>query len=325
MTETPKVSMIVPVKPGGRVSALDGIGRLNYPPDAFEVFVAEGNCPSCQRNMAAAAASGDILCFLDDDSRIAPEYLRRLVSHYGNPDVAAVGGPSLTPDSDSILQHTFGMALGSLIGGGGMRNRYRQVGRSRETGDQELILCNLSFRRDIFARYEGFDERLYPNEENEMMERIRRGGGLLIHDPDLAVERSQRPTITAFCRQLFNYGRGRGEQTVISGVFKPITVIPSLFLLYLLLLPLFRKPVYFAPLACYLFITIAVSGQELFRTRRGLSAAFLPVVLTFLHCCYGFGMVRGLLAPRFRKGGHPTGEVAIRKVKAFGERGYTWT
>lgn len=317
MPDPAKVSIIIPVKPQGGVSALTGLRGVDYPSDALEIIVAEGCCPSRQRNMAAAAAAGDILYFLDDDSRVAPGFLPRAVGHYAEPNVAAVGGPSLTPDDDTSLQHAFGMAFASAIGGGGMRNRYRQTGSVRATSDQELILCNLSFRRDTFLGNGGFDERLYPNEENELMERIRRGRGLLIHDPELAIYRSQRPTLKAFCRQLYGYGRGRGEQTVISGAIKPLTFVPSLFLFYLLLLPLVQKPVYYLPLLCYLIMTGSVSILEAMRTRRLRSASLLPLVFSLMHVCYGFGMMRGLVLPRFRKGSRAVGDVTVTKVKEF--------
>jgi Glycosyl transferase family group 2 len=319
MTAPVTVSIIIPVKPGGRVRALDGLRALDYPAEAWEVIVAEGRAPSRQRNIATEAAGGKIICFLDDDSLVRPDHLSRLVSHYTDPAVAAVGGPSLTPDTDSVLQHAFGMAFSSLVGGGGMRNRYRQTGGVRATGDRELILCNLSFRRDLLLRLGGFDERLYPNEENLLMERIIQDGRVLIHDPGLAIERSHRPTVRAFCRQLFSYGRGRGEQTVLSGVIKPVTVVPSLFLLYLLLLPLLQKPVYYLPLLCYLGMTVAVSAGAALRTGRLCSSALLPIMLTLFHCCYGAGMVSGLLSPRFRKRGIFTGDVVLKQVKEFGE------
>jgi len=259
MNETPAVSIIIPVKPGGRVSALAALRKADYPPAFLEILVTEGRQPSRQRNRAAAVAGGEILYFLDDDSQISPGFLHKAVRHYDEPAVAAAGGPSLTPDTDSPLQHSFALALASVIGGGGMRNRYRQMGEVRATCDRELILCNLSFRRELFLSHGGFDERLYPNEENELLERIRRGGGRLIHDPGLAVFRSQRSSLKAFCRQLFGYGRGRGEQTVLSGSVKPITFVPSLFLIYLLLLPLAHKSVYYLPLLCYLLVTVSAS------------------------------------------------------------------
>jgi hypothetical protein len=320
MTETPAVSIIIPVKPGGRVSALDYLPAVDYPPGSFEVLVAEGTQPSRQRNCAAAtAATGEIVYFLDDDSRVAPGFLRRTVSLYAEPTVAVVGGPSLTPETDGCLQQAFAMVFASVAGGGGMRNRYRQTGSVRATTDRELILCNLSFRRESFLACGGFDERLYPNEENELMERLVRGGARLIHDPGLAVRRSQRPTLKAFCRQLLGYGRGRGEQTVITGVVKPVTLIPSLFLLYLLLLPLVHKPVYYLPLLCYLLLIGGFSIFEGMRSGRLRSACLLPVVFPLFHLCYGLGTIRGLVFPRWKRTSAAPAEVTIRRVKEFGK------
>lgn len=318
MSDRAKVSIIIPVKPGGAVSALTGLRGVDYPSDALEIIVAEGCCPSRQRNMAAAAAAGEILYFLDDDSRVAPGFVARAVGHYAEPNVAAVGGPSLTPIADTPLQHAFGMAFASVIGGGGMRNRYRQTGSVRTTCDRELILCNLSFRRDVFLQQGGFDERLYPNEENELMDRIRKGWGLLIHDPELAVHRSQRTTLKAFCRQLFGYGRGRGEQTVFSGVVKPITFIPSLFLLYLFLLPFLHKPVYYLPFLCYLIMTVSFALYQALRSGRPRAAALLLAVIPLFHICYGLGMLCGLASPKSRKCAAASSSVTIRKVKEFG-------
>jgi succinoglycan biosynthesis protein ExoA len=318
MSDQAKISIIIPVKPGGAVSALAGLRAADYPADAWEVIVAEGRCPSRQRNMAAAEAAGDILYFLDDDSRVTAGFLDRVARHYADPAVAAAGGPSLTPDTDTPLQQAFGMAFASVIGGGGMRNRYRRTGSVRSTCDRELILCNLSFRRELFLQYGGFDERLYPNEENELMERVRRGGCVLIHDPDLAVQRSQRPTLKAFCRQMFGYGRGRGEQTVVSGVIKPITFVPTLFILYLLLLPLVRKPVYYLPFLCYLLMIGSVTVLNTLKSGRPRSALLLPVVFPLFHICYGAGLLRGVAAPRFRMRGASDCEVTIRRVKEFG-------
>jgi cellulose synthase/poly-beta-1,6-N-acetylglucosamine synthase-like glycosyltransferase len=314
-----KVSIIIPVKPGGEVSALARLREVDYPSETLEILVAHGCSPSRQRNKAAAAALGEILYFLDDDSRVTPDFLSRVARHYDDPSVAAVGGPSLTPATDTPLQHAFGLAFASRAGGGGMRNRYRRTGSVRATCDRELILCNLSFRRDVFLGEGGFDERLYPNEENELMERVRRGGGVLIHDPDLAVERSQRPTLEAFCRQLFSYGRGRGEQTVISGVIKPVTLVPSLFLLYLLLLPFVRRPVYWLPLVCFVVLTVAVAFCAVVRTRQVRAPLLLHAVLPLFHVCYGAGLLKGLVAPRFRKRDSAECAVTIRRVKEFGE------
>ncbi len=313
-----QVSIIIPVKPGGAVQALESLRDINWPTGAFEVIVAEGSCPSRQRNRAAEVARGEILYFLDDDSQVTPHFLQTAVRHYADPAVAAVGGPSLTPATDTPLQQAIGLALSSPFGGGAVRNRYRQSGSVRETGDNELILCNLSFRREVFLELGGFDERLYPNEENALMDRLRKSGWRMVHDPALAVRRSQRPTWRAFVRQLFTYGRGRAEQTILYGAGSLTTFAPSLFLLYLCTLPLLHNPVYSLPLLCYaimdlVFALVAAASSGWFQ-----ALPKLLLVFPALHLAYGAGMLLGLVAPRFRNNAPGDGEVTLIRVKEPG-------
>ncbi|QWV96830.1 glycosyltransferase [Geomonas nitrogeniifigens] len=313
----PKFSVIIPIKPGGEVHALAGLADTTYPEHLFEVLIAYGCQPSVQRNAAAREARGDVLYFLDDDSVVAPDFLHRAACHYRDERVAAVGGPSLTPASDSPLQRAIGTAFASAVGGGGVRNRYRKFGAARYSSDNELILCNLSFRREMFLAHEGLDERLYPNEENELMDRLQCEGLQLVHDPELAVERSQRRTYRAYVRQMYGYGRGRGEQTLISGKLKPVSLAPSLFLLYALLTPFAGVPLLALPLWAYLVIVLLASLQG---TLAGKDAALFPrllIVFPTLHLVYGAGVIRGLISPRYRGGRQTHWEVEVRRVKAF--------
>ncbi|WP_026842146.1 glycosyltransferase family 2 protein [Citrifermentans bremense] len=313
----PKFSIIIPVKPEGEVCALSGLSQTTYPEELFEVLVAYGRQPSVQRNAAARDAKGEILYFLDDDSLVDPGFLERAASHYREPKVAAVGGPSLTPATDSPLQRAIGIAFTSPVGGGGVRTRYRKSGSARYSNDGELILCNLSFRRDIFLTHEGLDERLYPNEENELMDRLQREGHLLVHDPELAIVRSQRKSYRAYVRQMYGYGRGRGEQTLISGKLKPVSLVPSLFLIYILLLPFLAGGIFLLPLLCYLAVVAAASVAG---SIAGRDLALLPrllLVFPTLHLVYGAGVLRGLARPRYRGGKQTHWEVEIRRVKGF--------
>lgn len=313
-----KISIIIPVKPGGEVRAFGPLRSVDYPDEAFEVLLAEGCSPSRQRNEAASMAEGEVLYFLDDDSMAASDCLQSISRHYEDSSVVAVGGPSLTLPTDSPMQKAFGLAFASIFGGGGVRTRYRKVGKARSTGDSELILCNLSFRRDRFIALGGFDERLYPNEENELMDRLVDSGGILIHDPDLAVSRSQRPTFRAFARQLFTYGRGRGEQSRISGSVKPIALAPALFLLYLASVPIVHKPIYSIPLLCYLILNAIFSVLEAGRGGYPILAPRLLAIFPTFHLCYGAGVLVGLAFPRFRSP-RESGEVKVSWVKRFGE------
>ncbi len=318
-----KISIIIPVKPGGPVRAIEGLRRADYPADAFEILVVEGTCPSRQRNLAAGGAAGDILFFLDDDSMTDPGFLRRTAGHFKDGSVAVVGGPSLTPESDPPPGQAFGMALASVFGGGGVRNRYRRSGPLRETGDHELILCNLAIDAAVFREAGGFDERLYPNEENELLVRLKRKGLRLMHDPGLAVYRSQRPTLRAFIRQMFGYGRGRAQQVLLGGGCGVTTLIPALFLVYLASLPFIHLPVYYLPLLCYLVACFCVALAAAIRTGKGSAALLLAVVVPALHLSYGAGLLRGFAGYRSAGRARPPGEISIRRVKGF-DSGAEW-
>lgn len=316
----PSISIIIPVKPGGQVLALANLSSLNYPSDKYEIIVAEGTRPSRQRNRAAEQASGELLYFLDDDSLVDAGSLREIAAVMADKTVAVVGGPSLTPATDSVFQRSVAAALSTAVGGGGVRNRYRKTGALRSAGDSELILCNLCFRRNVYLAAGGLDERLYPNEENELLDRLSSEGLRLVHDPEMAIERSQRRTVAAFVRQMFGYGRGRGEQTRISGKMHLATLVPPLFVLYLLLL-LFCNNWYCGfPLLLYICILAVTAARYFFETYNPSLVWRLLLIIPAIHLLYGCGMLRGYLNPRFCSAG-PRDAVTLRQIKCFGVSG----
>lgn len=312
------VSIIIPVKPGGVVAAIAGLKNLESDSPDHEVIIAEGKKPSRQRNMAARAASGDILYFLDDDAMVAPDALKRIAACFADQNVAAVGGPSLTPPGDSSFQRSIAWALASPFGGGAIRNRYRSVGVLRDTDDRELILCNLAFKRKVFLSFGGLDERLYPNEENELIDRLLQSGARLLHDPGLFVRRSQRPTLAAFIRQMKTYGKGRAEQTLISRSLSFKAVIPALFVLYILLLPLFCFVWWYNLPALVYLVAIAANMLTAVHHEGVPLAIRLPVIYTLLHCCYGAGFIAGLISPRYNNKDESCSDVTLTRLKKFG-------
>lgn len=53
--------------------------------------------PSAKRDLCLREAQGEILAFLDDDAYPAPGWLEAAAEVFQNPEVAAVGGPAVTP------------------------------------------------------------------------------------------------------------------------------------------------------------------------------------------------------------------------------------
>ncbi len=299
------------------MAALPHIKKSIAENQQYEILLAEGSAPSQQRNCAAREACGDILYFLDDDSLISPGNLAVCSAQMGSSSAGVVGGPSITPADDSWLQQLFGYALSSAFGSGAVYNRYRAYGATRETTDKELILCNLAVRRTLFLALGGFNECLYPNEENEFIERVTSAGYTLLHDPTMQVFRSQRRTLRAFIKQMFNYGRGRAQQTLITSTYSVASFIPLFFVAYLMLALIGIKYVFLLiPLVLYLFATLTSTLLILCRTGRVFSLLLLGIY-PLMHTVNGIGLLWGLL------NGKPVpvldSSIQIRRIKKLGE------
>jgi succinoglycan biosynthesis protein ExoA len=314
--DTPFISVIIPVKPGGFVKALERLRDVDYPEDRFEVIVAEGVRPSAQRNQAARQARGEVLYFMDDDSLAPTGLLKAVAQRYNDPSVTAVGGPIITPDTDGFLQKGFGLALSSLFGGSSIRARYKRLGAERRATENDLILANLSFRRDKFIEAGGFNETLYPNEENELMNRLEASGEKFLYVPEAFLYRSQRTSYRAYARQVFTYGRGRMDQNYAHPEgFKALHTAPTLFLLYCISLPFINYAVYFLPVILYLTLNLAFSAASAYEGGNPLYFLVVPVLFFTLHAGYGAGFLWGLIkGMKKRESGQPDGGgVTIKK------------
>jgi len=235
----PTLSVIIAARPDqAEVLAADAARRLDYPPEKLQILVARGRQPSVQRNTAARQARGEWIYFLDDDS-VAPSHnLQQFRSHASDPRVVVVGGPSLCPPDAPRLEHAFAAATANSLAFGPSAARYQAQGSVRDSNEKELILCNLFIRRDAFLAHGGFDEALYPNEENALMDALLKSGSRLVYDPDLWVLRRPRHSLKAFTKMVFTYGRGRAEQVRRHpSLGSLINLVPSLFCLYLAALP----------------------------------------------------------------------------------------
>jgi cellulose synthase/poly-beta-1,6-N-acetylglucosamine synthase-like glycosyltransferase len=313
----PSITVLIAARPGqAEIKAVAASRALDYPTDKLEIIVARGNQPSVQRNAGLKAARGDLIYFLDDDSVPEPGNLRRAVAHFGDPKVQMVGGPGICPREAPPLEHVFARVLASWLAFGPSRARYAAVGQVRETSEKELILCNQFGRRQAMLDLGGFNEALYPNEENALMDELQKQGGKLIYDPQLLVYRRPRSSLKSFASMLMTYGRGRAEQLRLHPTLgSALNFVPPLFCLYLLaLLPLLMLTsigkLCLVPLGIYALavlaqgLVIAADGQML----RSLAAIPL-IVLT--HILYGLGFWRGLFTMLRQKGQQPPPQVVL--------------
>jgi cellulose synthase/poly-beta-1,6-N-acetylglucosamine synthase-like glycosyltransferase len=313
----PTVTIIIPTKPDLREAlALSASRALDYPTETVEIIIARGKHPSVQRNTALRQARGELIYFLDDDSCPPPENLRRAVAHFADPAVKMVGGPNLCPPDAPPLEQVFALVLASWLAFGPSRARYWPVGKARSAGEKELILCNLFARRADVLELGGFNEALYPNEENALMDELQKRGGKLIYDPELIVHRRPRRTLKSFAKMLLTYGRGRAEQFRVSPTpGSVLNFVPPLFCVYLLALPLLALlgQFVFLPLGLYVLAVILQTLALMPMGGVAKSLAALPLIV-LAHLLYGFGFWRGLFTKLKTGSDRPKVEVTLENV-----------
>ncbi|HMB00880.1 MAG TPA: glycosyltransferase family 2 protein [Spirochaetota bacterium] len=304
-----KITFIIPHRATEAISATvkcikDACRENNL---QYQIITATGNNPTYQRNRCITKARYSYIYFIDNDSKISADALKRAAALIQEqPDIAVLGGPALTPDSDTCLQQNFKAVFSSPWAVGSIASRYAARGRFRSTDDSELILCNLLVKKELFNKVGYFNEKLYPNEENEFISRVKQAGFRVCYDPGFYIKRSQRASFFKFIKQLFTYGRGRGEQTrLMPASFNIMLLLPLFFVLYLLTLPFFLWIVKYTPYSysgqffllipfgLYIFFDLAAFFSYIL-TRRQFPV-FFPLFFCLNHIIYIAGFLRGLL------------------------------
>ncbi|MFH1751750.1 MAG: glycosyltransferase [archaeon] len=299
-----KITVIVPIAPNQKPKTLETLKKIVKPKNTeIELLISYGNHPSIQRNKALKQAKGEIIFFFDDDMVLDKNILVEALKTFGkNEKIMVVGGPALTTSRDSFKQKSFGFVLSSFFGACGMSSRYKAEGTEREAGEEDLILCNLAARKKLFEKVGFFNEVLYPNEENEYFNRVKKAGLKLIYNPKMIASRSQRKNLRAFVKQLFRYGKGRAEHFIVSPeYFKPLFVVPSVFTLYLFSLLFFNSAWYLSLLGLYVIADLFFSLRIMLEKKSifgGIVSAFL---FPILHVSYGIGFIAGLFWFKFKK------------------------
>lgn len=304
-----KVSVIIPVKKINdyiheNMSHLASLDYKDYEviilPDSKEelkgarVIPTDDIGPAAKRDIGAKYANGSILAFLDDDSYPRKDWLRHLVRHFSDEKIAAVGGPAVTPSDDNVWQKASGLVLGSFLGGGGMGYRY-VPGKQRYVDDYPTV--NLSVRKDVFDKINGFDTHYWPGEDTKLCLDIINLGYKIVYDPSVVVYHHRRELFIPHLKQVVRYSVHRAffckrfpKTSLRLGYF-----IPTLFVLFLVF-------GYFIPYSYYIY-SIIVLVYALGLVITAIVSRNLLVIpgIVLTHLVYGTGFVIGLLKKELKQ------------------------
>jgi cellulose synthase/poly-beta-1,6-N-acetylglucosamine synthase-like glycosyltransferase len=259
----PKVSIIVASYNNQDTigECLEAILAQDYPKSHFEVIVMDGvskdntvkiaellpvkvisiqlNCPAAY-NYAFKIAAYPILGFVDSDAKVQRDWLRKLVPHLSEPQVAGVSGSIDTWNQTNPWARAIGYEL---------KNRYRRIGKYTS----RIATMNLLLKKSVIAEVGGWDEKLPSQYDTDFGFRLSSKGYKIAYEPSAVCYHYNRPTLKAYYRQQLQYGKNtlklyfkhghlaKGDEITDVGMnVQPILLLSVVALFIVGIIPLFR-------------------------------------------------------------------------------------
>lgn len=215
----PRVSVIVCTYNGARTlgECLSAVFRLSYP--NFETIVVndgsvddtaqiaagfavrfittENRGLSHARNVGLAAATGDIVAYLDDDAYPDPDWLKYIATALLTTNHAGVGGPNIPPPSDGPVAECVANAPGGPV----------HVLLSDRVAEH-IPGCNMAFWKHCLEAVGGFDAQFrVAGDDVDLCWRLQEMGWDLGFVPSAVVWHHRRNSVLAYWRQQEGYGK----------------------------------------------------------------------------------------------------------------------
>ncbi|MHC4828206.1 MAG: glycosyltransferase, partial [Planctomycetota bacterium] len=219
---SPRISVVVCSYNGGKTirQCCEGLSKLEYPD--FEVIAVDDGSQddtakvaeeyasrvirtenkglSSARNTGLAAATGDIVAFIDDDAYPDRDWLSYLAATFTSSSHVAVGGPNAKAPGDGEFADCVAHAPG---------NPTHVLLTDEEA--EHLPGCNMAFRREALEAVGGFDRRFrVAGDDVDICWRLRERGWTLAFSPAAQVWHHRRDTLSAFVSQQVAYGEAEG-------------------------------------------------------------------------------------------------------------------
>jgi GT2 family glycosyltransferase len=214
----PRISVIVCTYNGARTirDCFEGLLRLEYP--NFEVIVVNDGSTdgtaalaraygfrvishanrglSSARNTGLAAATGQIVAYIDDDAWPDPHWLTYLADTFMSTPHVGVGGPNIPPGSEPVAD-----CVANAPGG-----PVHVLLTDREA--EHIPGCNMAFRKAALEAIGGFDPQFRTaGDDVDVCWQLRERGWTLGFNPGAGVWHHRRNSVREYWRQQVGYGK----------------------------------------------------------------------------------------------------------------------
>ncbi len=142
------------------------------------------------RNIGISAAEGEIVAFLDDDVVVDEDWLGRIQQPYCDSDVGGVGGRVIPYGEDKSFFHPRKHSdIGKIRRDGIVLGNF-DILTPVQTEVDTLQGCNMSFRRELLLKANGFDEKFEGNcfrDDTDLCLRVKNLNCRLVYQPKALV------------------------------------------------------------------------------------------------------------------------------------------
>jgi succinoglycan biosynthesis protein ExoA len=254
-------------------------------------------------NLGIDAARGEIIVRMDAHSIPSPGYVRRCVKLLTESDTAVIGMPwKICAGSDSPIARAIALAVAHPFGIGDAKYRLNV-----STAEYVDTVPFGAFKKTLWSRIGGFNEKLLANEDYDFNYRVRKGGGLVLLDAAEHCNYVARATLLDLAKQYWRYGSWKAQMVKLQPAsLRWRHLVAPAFVVSLALTAVLSL---FWPTAMWLFLLAAVSYSLLafvsslqlaFSNRDFVLVLLLPLIFISIHLSWGTSFVAGLFTRRLR-------------------------
>jgi glycosyltransferase involved in cell wall biosynthesis len=238
-------------------------------------------------NLGIKESIGDIIIRMDAHTYYALDYVDKILNIFDSTEVDVVGGPTRIA-SGNTFQNSVGFAISSPLGIGNSK-----VHDANFKGYTDHVTFG-AWKKEIFDEIGLFDETLKRNQDDEFHYRAKSKGKKIYQDPDIRLWYHPRQNLKSLFLQYFNYGLYKPLVLMkIKSETKLRHLIPSIFLIYLFLIPFYLEyPLLFLPLLIYFSLITYMVFSPGTKIQLKLN---LYLIYPAIHISYGAGFILCLL------------------------------
>ena len=258
--------------------------------------------PGAKRNIGIESSNGTLCAFIDSDAFPTTDWLKTSIKYFIDSEVAAIGGPGITPNSDSFMQKAGGHVLSSFMVG----SLSKRVNGSSIMESVDVPSFNFIARKEVILAVGGWNEHYWPGEDSLLCMAITTYGKKILMVPDVVVYHHRRPLFLEHIKQVSNYGVHRGFflKKYHGNSAKFVYFIPFFFVLFSVMafIVALVNPNFRFSFILLFSIYIAVSlGTSLYQVRDFKMVVIVVMGIFVTHVCYGLSFMTGLLSGDLKK------------------------